>query len=93
MEQKKIVVNPSDKEYFDSCFKISLYNYDNTFYFVFQDNAQEALDTLVDWLEEKGYTGYFLTEEEVRENINAIVAGNHCRYLDGDHLCIIQDNL
>lgn len=85
-------INPEDN-YLKS-FKISLHNYDNEWFYVYASHEQDALDVLVDHLEKKRLTGFFLEKEDREEHLEDegyyIVAGNHCLYLDPEHTHIEQ---
>lgn len=84
------VVTP-DETIYDKHFLVCLDYF--KVYYVISYNEQDALDTLVDYCEEREYMGYFysdadlekLTEEE-RDDL--LVAGNHCRYISNDVLII-----
>lgn len=93
MENIYEVINPDDHDFYDNAYKVSLNNYDNSFYGVFASCGQDALDMVVDYLEEKGLTGYFYEIDEIEEDQDCdgyIVAGNHCHYLDAEHTHIEQ---
>lgn len=88
------VLNKDDFQYFDNAYKVSLHNYDNKWFGVYASCEQDALDIVVDHLEEKGLTGYFYNMQE-REELEKdghedmfIVAGNHCHNLDAEHVFI-----
>ena len=89
------VVNPNDSDYYDKVFKISLYNYDNIFFYILGNCEQDALDILIDLLESKGETGHLnkiielekdYSEEEIENSF--VVAGNSCYYINSEHLFI-----
>ena len=88
------VVNKEDREIFSNAYKVSLHNYDSFLYGVYANSAQDALDLVVDYLENKGDTGYFYTLDEVEEmekdgyETEFIVAGNHCHHLESEHVWI-----
>lgn len=90
------VINPEDHDFYDNAYKVSLHYYDNNWFGVFASCEQDALDIVVDYLEEKGLTGMFYTVEEVEEDErngncdNYFVAGNHCHYLDAEYTQIEQ---
>ena len=100
MINNKIIVNPEDKKYFDGVYSISLNNYDNTFFIVCADSTQDALDKVIDYCEDKSFTGYYITQSETeeegltQEEIDSlfIVAGNHCLYVNVEHLHINKLN-
>ena len=79
-------INPRDFDMDYKEYRISLNNYDSTSYAVYAMHEQDALDTLVDYLEEKGYMGYFVTSEDEIEH--TITAGNHCLQLEAEHVSI-----
>jgi hypothetical protein len=90
------IVNKDDFKYFDHAYKVSVHMYDNHYFGVYADCEQDALDRVVDYLEEKELTGYFYDQEE-REELEKeghedifIVAGNHCHNLDGTQIFIEQ---
>lgn len=55
-------------------------------YIVCGYSEQNALDTLIDYFELQGWTGYYMTLEELEKNDisedSCIVAGNHCYYIE-----------
>ena len=59
-------------------------------------NEQEALDFAIDYAEEKGFEGLFLSLEEVEELEKEgfleehVCGGNHCRYLSSIYFHIEQ---
>lgn len=93
---KKINVNLQDSETFETCYIIALNNYEAVFYYVWTDSGeQEALDILVDYLEERGETGYFYDQQEADmmekfDGMQFITAGNHCHKLDAEHTQITK---
>ena len=79
-------INPQDFDMDYKEYRISLNNYNSEFYSVYGMHEQDALDTLVDYLEEKGYMGYFVTDEDGIEHTTT--AGNHCLQLEAEHVSI-----
>ena len=90
------IINESDYQYFDSAYKVSIYNYDEKWFGVYASCEQSALDCVVDYLESQGKIGMFYTLEEVIECEKDgyvdmfITAGNHCHNLDAEHVQIQQ---
>ena len=62
------IVNLADFDYYSNLYKISLYNYDDIFYYVLADYEEEALEILVGHLVDEGETGHLMTLEEVEED-------------------------
>lgn len=98
--KNEIVVNLENAIYSDNVYEISLNNYDNTFFIVYANNTPESLDIVIDYCESKDLTGYFTTETEVvamnytQSEIDScfVVAGNHCLYVNVEHLQINKLN-
>lgn len=76
-----------NKGYGDCYYRVSLHNYDETYYFVQANCPQDALDELVDYLQHEGQFGFFYTDAEWHdsEKGEGIVAGNQGWYLDPEH--------
>lgn len=81
-------VNPLDYDMDYASYDVSLYNYSTQKFRVFATCEQYALDTVVDFLEEQGSTGYFLEEDEIESEDSIVRAGNHCIPLDAEHIYI-----
>ena len=81
------VVN-GDENIWENTYLICV-DYFNVF-LVIADHEQDALDILVDYMEEQGYSGYFLDEHDIQDldPEDIIRAGNHCRPLAIDQLII-----
>jgi hypothetical protein len=80
-----------DETIYDKHYLICI-DYFSVFY-VISDNEQDALDTLIDYCEEREYKGYFYSDEDLEELTDEereelLVAGNHCRYISNDVLII-----
>jgi hypothetical protein len=99
LDESLKIININDIEYSKNLYKISLYNYSSNFHYVYANDAQTALDTLVDYLEEQNTKGHFYTYDELINNYmltceeieqNYMTAGNYCRYIDIEHLNIIE---
>ena len=86
---ERIFISVGDQDSTLNKYYISLYNYNNEVYTVFAECEQDALDILVDYLEDVGNTAYFysqsLWDEIYEDNIEPIIAGNHCLLLDPSH--------
>lgn len=84
-------VNYEDKDFYNgNGYFISLNNYNNHEYIVYASHEQEALDKLIDWLEEEEeLEGFVMSEMEVDqandEGVEYITAGNHCYPLSSEH--------
>lgn len=92
------LINPEDAEIFPLLFEVSLDNYSDHAYLTYNTDAQSALDSVVDYKEEKELkpagikpeeTSYFYSKEDVeqleKEGYTFIVAGNYCRHLNAEH--------
>lgn len=81
-------INPLDYDMDYTSYDVSLYNYSPQKFRVFATCEQYALDTVVDFLEEQGSTGYFLEEDEIENEDTIVRAGNHSIPLDAEHISI-----
>ena len=92
--QKPIKVNPDDFDYDGQPFWKNIYLIELTrFGFPYLVNAaheQDAIDFLIDYLEENEPGLLFGREEESEEEFldEYICGGNHCRYLNTHHVRI-----
>lgn len=90
------VINKDDFKYFDGAYKVSIHMYDDKYFGVYADCEQDALDRVVDYLEETSRTGLFYDLQEVEEMEKEgysdmfVVAGNHCHHLDASQIYISQ---
>ena len=87
-------VNETEK-FWKHSYRVHLANLDSTGIVVNADSDQEALDYAVDYAEKQGWVGYFVDEADIdrdeNENeVNIILAGNHCLALPADEIHIFQ---
>ncbi len=98
MIEFKKAINTNDRKYFNNLYKISLYNYSDNYYLVYANCEQDALDILVDHLEEIKENGHIYTYEqllnygmtELEIDTNYVSCGNYCNYVSIEHLQIEQ---
>jgi len=85
------IINPEDKEIWGRQFNVVLTPITETLH-VYADSVQDALDYAVDYAEEQGWEGIFLSEEEQSDWCpdDIAFAGNHGRALLS-HLISIMD--
>ena len=84
-------INPDDEDYANkNLYKVWLSAVGGVLY-VFAQDESEVLDIAVDYAEEKGWEGYFCSDEEIDEMSDEeieelICAGNHSRFLNDDNI-------
>lgn len=81
-----IVINKDNKEYSNHMYTIELLHGDK--YSIYADHSQEALDILIDHIEEhkEELKGYLLSQEDLKEHTEEeleeyVSGGNHGAYL------------
>lgn len=82
------VLNPSDVNFYDNAYDITIGVHCSIHYVVLADSEQEAIDTIIDHYHDKkkDYEGFFLSEEDLQEmkeeeKDQYIYGGNYCEYL------------
>ncbi|GAB6450022.1 hypothetical protein bcgnr5390_13180 [Bacillus luti] len=80
-EEHEVLVNPSDWD-MENIYLVNVFEYDPTTYVASGFCEQDAVDSVIDYLEEQGEIGVFLTEEEIKEcdedGQEYYTGGNHC---------------
>ncbi|WP_336769585.1 hypothetical protein [Bacillus bombysepticus] len=80
-EENEVLVNPGEWN-IEHIYLINLFEYDPTTYIASGFCEQDAVDSVIDYLEEQGDIGLFLTEEEMKEcdeeGREYYTGGNHC---------------
>ena len=79
------VLNPHDYTYHDAHYYISIGHYRSVEMVVHADNLQDALDEVIDWMEEQdGNNGWWLDDDELASEADILheylMGGNHDRY-------------
>ena len=98
MIELKKAINLNDRKYSNNLYKISLYNYSSNYDLVYANCEQDALDILVDHLEEIKENGHIYTYEqllnygmtELEIDNNYVSCGNYSHYVNVEHLNIIE---
>jgi hypothetical protein len=91
-------INMQDKDTFDNLYQVQFYisNCINPIFYVYGNNCQGALDTLIDFLNDIKENIYTLDNEEVKELTNDeidndyIHVGNYCQLLRTDTFNITE---
>jgi len=88
------VVNPYDIKFYNKAYLVSLHNYDQHFFGVYANCEGDALDMVVDHLDKIGNDSYFYTLHDAmeykRDGDSFITAGNFSRWLDCEHIYIME---
>ena len=85
-----------DSKFWEHSYRIHLSEFDNEGVLVNANNEQDALDYAIDYHEEQGNEGLFLSHEEVEEKEQEgflddyMNGGNHGRYLSSFNVRIDQ---
>ena len=91
------IIYPNVDEYKESFWKHDYkitYTVHGIIFIVNANCAQEAIDCMIDYIEDKGPEGYLLSDDEIIELENDgylddyISGGNHGRYLSSYHIII-----
>ena len=87
------IINPDDRGYAEECWKVRLTPHDIQFY-VWADNEQDAVDELIDWIDEDGgHEGLICRDPEEEEmdeewlKDHGIQGGNYSYWLVTDGVC------
>lgn len=84
-----------DEKFWKHSYRVHLHQFDTEGILVNADNEQDSLDYAVDYAEEQGWEGLFMTQDEQdeadRDGEEYITAGNHCRALtSSDYVRIVK---
>lgn len=93
----KKVLNPQDYQYHDTHYYISIGHYRSVEMVVHADNLLEALDQVINWMEEQDNNdGWWLDAEDLESEADILdeylMGGNHGRYTSfgNDELIAIE---